>query len=321
MLSVLAFIRDGETALCPILAIGYKVRCDRSAGIQRAEAMANFQTHLTASTILGIGYGGMAYSMYGVPPAPSLLAASLCSVSGMLPDIDSGPGRPLREITTLMAAVVPTMLFGRLERWGLSQEWIILIGAAIYVVIRFGLAAFLRHYTVHRGMYHSFPAAAIFGELTFLLFCSDSFVLRCFIAGGVVAGFLSHLLLDEIYSVQWDGRPRLKNSFGTAMKFYGERWWPNVSAYAKLGVLTLVVFKDPGLVEQLQNGQAEQVVGDLRNELPAVWNASLPPPGDLANPEGNALPKPVAPLPDAPSTPWPASPTLFPLPPPSPPGR
>ncbi len=172
--------------------------------------MANFQTHLTASTILGIGYGGVAYQMYGVPPAASLLAASLCAVSGMLPDIDSGPGRPLREITTLMAAVVPTMLFGRLQHFGLSQEWIILIGAAIYVAIRFGLAAFLRHYTVHRGMYHSFPAAAIFGELTFLLVYSESVVLRLFIAGGVVAGFLSHLLLDEIYSVQWDGRPRLK---------------------------------------------------------------------------------------------------------------
>ncbi len=299
--------------------------------------MANFQTHLTASTILGVGYGGVAYGMYGVPPAPSLLAASLCAVSGMLPDIDSGPGRPLREITTLMAAVVPTMLFGRLEHFGLSQEWIILIGAAIYVAIRFGLAAFLRHYTVHRGMYHSFPAAAIFGELTFLLVHSESVVLRSIIAGGVVAGFLSHLLLDEIYSVQWDGRPRLKSSFGTAMKFYGERWWPNVSAYAKLGVLTLVVFKDPGLVEQLQSGQAEQVVEGLRNDLPAAWSAAAPSPGGAADLEGNSLPKPPAPPPGAtaglsgsadntvgqanPAAAWPAASSFYPPTPAGPPGR
>jgi hypothetical protein len=259
--------------------------------------------------------------MYGVPPAASLLAASLCAVSGMLPDIDSGPGRPLREITTLMAAVVPTMLFGHLQHFGLSQEWIILIGAAIYVGIRFGLATFLRHYTVHRGMYHSFPAAAIFGELTFLLFYSENVVLRCIIAGGVVAGFLSHLLLDEIYSVQWDGSPRLKRSFGTAMKFYGDKWWPNVSAYAKLGVLTLVVFKDPGLIEQLQNGQAEQVVEELRNELPAAWSDSVPSPGGPTEAEAGSLPKPVAPPPDAPSTAWPAAPSFYPPPPLAPPGR
>ncbi len=287
--------------------------------------MANFQTHLTASTILGVGYGGVAYQMYGVPPAASLLAASLCAVSGMLPDIDSGPGRPLREITTLMAAVVPTMLFSRLEHLGLSQEWIILIGAAIYVAIRFGLAGFLRHYTVHRGMFHSFPAAAIFGELTFLLVYSESVVLRLFIAGGVVAGFLSHLLLDEIYSVQWDGRPRLKSSFSTAMKFYGDKWWPNVSAYAKLGLLTLVIFKDPGLVEQLQSGQAEQVVEGLRNEIPAAWSDSAPPPGSPTDPEGRSFPKPAAPPPDAPPAvppaAWPAAPSFFPPAPAGPPGN
>ena len=100
--------------------------------------MANFQTHLTASTLLGIGYGGVAYGAYAVPLPSCILAAGLCSVSGMLPDIDSGPGRPLREITTFMAAVVPTMLFGRLLGLGLSHESIILIGAAIYVAIRFG---------------------------------------------------------------------------------------------------------------------------------------------------------------------------------------
>ena len=91
----------------------------------------------------------MAYGAYAVPLPWCILAAGLCGVSGMLPDIDGGPGRPLREITTFLAAVVPTTLFGRLLGFGLSHESIILIGAAIYVAIRFGLAKFLRHYTVH----------------------------------------------------------------------------------------------------------------------------------------------------------------------------
>jgi membrane-bound metal-dependent hydrolase YbcI (DUF457 family) len=197
----------------------------------------------------------------------------------MLPDIDSGPGRPLREITTFMAAVVPTMLFRRLLHLGMSHESIILIGAGVYVAIRFGLAWFLRLYTVHRGMFHSLVAAAIFGELTFLLACGDSTALRWFTAGGVVVGFLSHLLLDEVYSVQWDGRPRLKRSFGTALKFFAEGWWPNISAYAKFAVLTFLVLQEPSFMQQFDLRQVNQMVHKVADGLPDSlrWDRSPTP--------------------------------------------
>ena len=52
----------------------------------------------------------------------ALFGAGFCSLSGMLPDIDSGPGRPVREITTFMAAVIPTMLLGRLFHVGVSPS-------------------------------------------------------------------------------------------------------------------------------------------------------------------------------------------------------
>lgn len=237
--------------------------------------MADFKTHLTASTVLGIGYGGVAYGMYHVSAPSCVLAAGLCGVSGMLPDIDSGPGRPLREITSFMAAVVPTMLFSRLLNFGLSQESIILVGAAVYVAIRFGLAEFLRLYTVHRGMFHSFVTAAIFGELTYLMLYGDDNAGRWFMAAAVVVGFVSHLLLDELYSVQWDGRPRLKKSFGTAMKFFGEGWWPNLSAYGKFALLTFLVLREPSLVQQLYSGRADQVVQDLKLDIRAHLPASV----------------------------------------------
>ena len=34
-------------------------------------------------------------------------------------------------------------------------------------------------------------------------------------------GYLSHLVLDEIWSVEWTHGLHLKNSFGTALKFFG----------------------------------------------------------------------------------------------------
>ena len=122
--------------------------------------MAGFKTHITTSTILGIGYGTAAFALYSVPLPTCLLATGLCGVSGMLPDLDSGPGRPLRESTTFAAAVVPMMLTHRFKHLGLAPETMILAGGrVIYLAIRFGGAWLLRHCTVHRGMFHSLPAA------------------------------------------------------------------------------------------------------------------------------------------------------------------
>ena len=82
------------------------------------------------------------------------------------------------------------------------------------------------HYTVHRGMFHSIPALLIFTGLAFLICGSTNLHLRYFKAGGVFLGVVSHLMLDEIYSVEWaGGRWRFKSSFGTALEALGRRLW------------------------------------------------------------------------------------------------
>ena len=68
--------------------------------------MADFKTHMSVSTAAGVLYA-IAGSQSGMPLTTCLLAGGLCSVSGMLPDLDGESGRPLREATTLAAAVVP----------------------------------------------------------------------------------------------------------------------------------------------------------------------------------------------------------------------
>jgi hypothetical protein len=237
--------------------------------------MAMFPTHIKCSTLAGIGGGTIAFVGYGVPLTTSMVGAGLCCIGGILPDIDSGPGIPLREITTFLASVVPTMLISRLLAYHFTQESLILTGAAIYVGIRFGLSHFLRHYTVHRGMFHSFPSMAIFGELTYLLFYGESMFVRLFMVSAVCLGFFIHLLLDEIYSVEWDGKPRLKKSFGTAMKFVGNGWWPNVTCYAKLALLTYLVMNDPSVISQIYTGQGEEVAKSLGQTIKQQYNSVL----------------------------------------------
>jgi hypothetical protein len=212
--------------------------------------MAGFKTHITASSVIGLGYAAGAYTLFHVPLPTCILAGGLCSVSGMLPDVDSDSGKPLRESLAFAAAVVPMMLVDRLEQFQLSREYIVLVGAFVYLFIRFVVGEMLRRYTVHRGMFHSIPAAVIAGELAFLL-ASGPTELRVYKAGGVVLGYLTHLVLDELYSITWHrGRLRLKRSFGTALKMFSRKWWPNGSTYLKLALLTFLVCKEPAWMNQ-----------------------------------------------------------------------
>ena len=223
--------------------------------------MAGFKTHITTSTILGIGYGAAAYLKFQLPPSTCILAGGLCSVSGMLPDIDSDSGRPLRESLSFAAAVVPMMMVDRFRALGMNLETIILAGGGIYLAIRFGLAAILKHLTVHRGMFHSLPAAGIAGEAAFLAFGCERLDLRYFVAGAVVLGFMSHLILDEIWSVEMKrGVPHLKSSFGTAMKFWGPAAGPNVLTYVMLVAMSFLAINDPAWMSRFgswADGQRE----------------------------------------------------------------
>ncbi len=187
----------------------------------------------------------------GIPWTTSLLAGGLCSVSGMLPDLDSDSGRPLREATSLGAAVVPMLMVNRFERLGLDHESMVLIAGLIYVLIRFVVAEIFRRYTVHRGMWHSLPAAAIVGMFAFLVMSGEDITIRLFKTAGVLAGFLSHLILDEIWSIDFKrGRYTFKKSFGTALKLWSNNSWANFATYAKLAVIGLLVYQDEGFMSR-----------------------------------------------------------------------
>lgn len=210
--------------------------------------MADFKTHMTVSTATGAVLAVAGYQA-GMQLPTCILAGGLCSVSGMLPDLDSDSGRPLREATTLGAAVVPMLMVERFQRMNLSHEWMVLAAALVYITIRFFLAEIFRRYTVHRGMWHSVPAALIAGMAAFLIMSSEDIRIRMFKTLAVVIGFLSHLILDEIWSVDFRrGKYAFKSSFGTALKLWGNNSWANYATYAKLALISVLVWQDEGFM-------------------------------------------------------------------------
>ncbi len=212
--------------------------------------MAGFKTHVTTSSLLGVGYAGAGIAL-GYPIESSLVAGGLCGVAGMLPDIDSDSGVPLRETMGFAAAVVPMLLLDRLQQWGFTYEQLVLAAGGLYLFIRFGVSKLLAKYTVHRGMFHSIPAALTFAGLAFLICGCSNLYLRYFKAGAVLLGVMSHLMLDEIYAIEWArGRWRFKKSFGTAMKLWGKNGWANISAWGKLAIVVLLILGEPMVMER-----------------------------------------------------------------------
>jgi hypothetical protein len=208
--------------------------------------MAGFRTHIGVSSALGIGYAGTLHTMYGVPMETATVAGALCGFAGMLPDLDSDYGVPLREAMSFAAATIPVLLVNRFESLRLDRDQIVIISIGLYLFVRFGIGTMIRKFTVHRGMFHSIPAMLILGGIVFLLTGASPTNDRLMMAGGAMGGFLSHLVLDEIYSVEFkSGRWRRKKSFGTALKLWGGDTRSNIAAYGKLAVVGMGVVGEP----------------------------------------------------------------------------
>lgn len=179
--------------------------------------MAAFREHITFSAVLGVGYAVGLKSM-GYEASHALLAGGLCGLAGMLPDLDSDSGKPVRELFGFLSAVAALILFHRLGEGNL--EFRMLLAACMYLFIRFGFAYLFKQLTVHRGMCHSIPAALISGLSTYLIFSHMDHRGALAMAGGVLIGFISHLVLDEIYAVGFNGLKIKVNQFaGSALKF------------------------------------------------------------------------------------------------------
>ena len=245
--------------------------------------MADFKTHITTSCVLGGGYAALG-AYYGLPIESALVAGGLCGVGGMLPDIDSESGVPVRETMGFAAAVTPMLLVDRFQHIGLNYEQMVLAGGSSYLFVRFGIARLLMRYTVHRGMFHSIPALLIFTGLAFLICGSTNLHLRYFKACGVFIGVFSHLMLDEIYSIEWaGGRWRFKKSFGTALKLWSDSLWGNFSTYWKFAAVVVLILSEPAIMERY--GSLSPIVVDnvaLRERLqilnvPTGDNPSAPP--------------------------------------------
>lgn len=208
--------------------------------------MANYHTHISVSTALGAAYGSVAIWFWDQDWGPAFLGAGLTALGGMLPDLDSDSGVPVREMFGMAAAIIPAFL-SRVILLGFENNYektFVVLGA-IYLFIRYVVSGWFKRVTVHRGIFHSIPAMFISGMIIYLTYRSPDRNLRIYLAVGTMLGFLSHLVLDEIYSVDFNGfRVQLNNFAGSALKFYSRSWVVNSVCYLMLfGLAAMCIFE------------------------------------------------------------------------------
>jgi membrane-bound metal-dependent hydrolase YbcI (DUF457 family) len=210
--------------------------------------MAGYRTHLATSSVLGALYGSAGIVLWDLDWGVVFLGAGLTALGGLLPDLDSDSGVPIRELFGLSAAAAPFLLYTRLTNTIANNEQTLVILAAVYLFIRYGVSSLVKRVTVHRGIFHSIPAMLVAGLAVYLLYKSANPNYRVFLAVGAMLGFLSHLILDEIYSVDFMGlQIKLNKYAGSALKFYSSSWKANGVCFLILLTLAFLCLVDTPL--------------------------------------------------------------------------
>ncbi|AHE99142.1 metal-dependent hydrolase [Thioalkalivibrio paradoxus] len=207
--------------------------------------MADFKTHLLgAALVSGAMATGMAMVSQSEPKAV-LGYFALGVAGGILPDIDANSSIPIRIAFKLLSAISAFVVVFHFAA-ALSLLELMLLGVGAYYLVRHGVFSVFTRFTRHRGVIHSIPAALFAGLLSALIaaevFAASS--VTAWTAGlFVCVGFLVHLILDEIYSVDLLGI-RIKRSFGSALNL-GTPSNPIGTALLYLGVAGLYWLAPP----------------------------------------------------------------------------
>ena len=202
--------------------------------------MANFNTHVTIATVASTGAALVAVNVHLISNGDMPWLIFLGTLGGLLPDIDASNSRPVKLLFNVLALMG---IAGALQvfKASYSPYPLLMIVAGTYLFIRHVIGALFNRLTLHRGVFHSVLAALFFALLMTCI--SYHFlhwdILHAWLNGIFIAlGFMVHLILDEVYSVDLFNS-RMKKSFGTALKLFSHS---NMPASALMAVFTLMLY-------------------------------------------------------------------------------
>ncbi|WP_203250240.1 metal-dependent hydrolase, partial [Cysteiniphilum marinum] len=233
--------------------------------------MANFKTHITVAAFASF-VPSVGLYLSGISVSQTLLLTFIGSIGGILPDIDSENSTSKSIVFKLSSLALALLwLFTSLPQFGLIFS--IINSIVIYLLMYFPIKSLLSKISYHRGVIHSVPMAILMAiALYFIMHLITKDLYISWLVGiFLFYGYIIHLLLDELYSVDFSGA-RLKKSFGTALTFFNkEKWIIYVLLYA---LIAAIYFSLP---EKFNLIQFSKLLVDnfsqnmLNNLLPTFW--------------------------------------------------
>lgn len=186
--------------------------------------MAAFRTHFSTGVVTGylVAAASVAAPLQLLPTTPFYIFCGTC-VGSILPDLDSDHSTPFAIAFGLLSILAGSLAFA----FCVQHRDMAALGSWLWIpplaslVVRHGVAKVFQAFTSHRGIFHSLPMMVIVTCIAALvlepLHLGPTDALMISVSVGI--GFLSHLVLDEIYSgVSFEGLVLgPKRSFGTAL--------------------------------------------------------------------------------------------------------
>jgi membrane-bound metal-dependent hydrolase YbcI (DUF457 family) len=215
--------------------------------------LGSYRQHIAFAGFLGVAYGWAAFILAGIHWLYGSVAVLLTTLGGLLPDLDSETGVELKGFTGILGVLAAVAVWQSMGDFNPEPVFEFHLWAAIlaFMGVRHGVRRILGRLSKHRGISHSVPTCAVWGALTYLYYPSDWQQIRLAMAIAVMLGFFSHLLLDEICSVDLRGA-RVNKAFGTAIKFWAPSPWTTLAMYILLSFLAWRVIEQwPGNLSTL----------------------------------------------------------------------
>ena len=206
--------------------------------------MANFQTHITAGVLTSGLISTVAMAAAVVTPNDAIFLTIAGTLGSILPDIDLEGSKQSRTVFGGFGIFFAFIaLFHYSQFLSIAELCVLWLG--IFILVRYFIWKLFHEFTVHRGLFHSLLANLFFGVFGVVIFSNflEKTDTVAWMGGALIfIGALTHLLLDELYSIDFAGN-RVKRSFGTALKLFDYK--KPASAMLMVGALVGLLYIAP----------------------------------------------------------------------------
>jgi len=182
-------------------------------------------------------YGVSTYIFWNQGNQETIAYIAIASIVGSLfPDVDSDTSKTIRYFFYSLTGLTLLLTSNYFYLNGVNLKKSMIILFVIPFLIMFLIKPLFMKLTVHRGIFHTIPMGLTISLLTmYIPFTTYKFI----IFTSFMLGFLTHLLLDEIYAtINISGlKIKPKKSFGTAMKWFAPYLPANIALNSILAIL------------------------------------------------------------------------------------